>query len=253
MQAVLLILILFGDPSGEQLSKDLAADLGRLAGANAKILIGTEAAKELEKHDVRVADLMSGPNIGAHLTTSTPNLIIIHLERSESAGDIVVNSSVWLEGRSDKHVAIGGNGADPEQGVLKGLLPIIQHRFPEQPGAGVIAPASDEAQLAAQADRKEWQTMLGNLAGVEKKSPRQFYYQILAYSRLVQRDAAVESLNQMREKYPDHFLIKAAEEMIPPLPHDEDGKSDDGNANSQSVEPKQETVPPEDDGGNVLK
>ncbi len=254
MNAVLLILILFGDPSGEKLSADLAADLARLAGSDARIVTGVKAAKELQKRDVRVGDLLSSPNIGAHLTASEPNLIVIHLERRESGGDSVVDTSIWLEGRGDKHVAIGGNGIDTEPGVLKGILPIISHRFPEQ--AGEIAPkAGDEAQLAVQVERQQWQEILGNVASVAHKSPRQFYYQVLAYSRLLQRDAAVESLNKMRMQYPGHFLIAAAEELIPPAEEkpEEQKKSEEENANSKSVEPDKQMVPPEDDGGNVLR
>ncbi len=44
---------------------------------------------------------------------------------------------------------------------------------------------------------------------------RQQYYEVLAYARLGQRDAAVRALNRFREDYPDHFLIAAAQELIP--------------------------------------
>jgi hypothetical protein len=248
MESLLLILIVFGDSGTEPLAKDVAAEFARLGGEKVRVLVGNDAKAQIESRDVKIADLTASSNIGAHLTASDKNLIIIHLERTVTAGDIVVDSRIWLEGRADRHVAIGGNGVEPVSGAVNGILPVIMHRMPEQARAGVVQ-NGDESRLAKLAEASEWSEIVGELAGVKQLTPRQYYYQILAFSRLGQRDPAVEALNHMREAHPKHFLIAAAEELIPPK-HMEELPSDDDGTNTLR-DPAAVGVP--DDGGNTLK
>ena len=251
MKTVLLILILFGD-QGEPLAKGVADDLARVGGENAQVLVGAAAVAELEKRGVKIQDIIGSPNIGDHLTESDPNIAVVHLDRQVAGGDVVVETRLWLEGKNDRHVAIAGNGGDPQASVSNGLVRALAHRLPN---ARPTSPAADETQLAALAERKEWQQILGLLAGVEQRSPRQWYYQVLAFSRLGRRDAAVDALNAMRAAHPDHFLIKAAEDVVPPAADDagkdlKDVKDQDAEAPPAA---KPLPVPAGDDGGNTLR
>ncbi len=246
MNPLLVILILFSDPSSEPLAKGLGDELARIGGEQVQVVTGKDAAANLETHGVKVGDLVASPNIADHLTADQKNLVVILVDRQERVGDVVVESRMWLEGRSDRHVAIAGSGGDPLPSVVNGVVKVIGHRLPGQAGEK-IAPG-DEARLASLAEHDQWLDMLGQLAGVDNKSPRQFYYQVLAYSQLQQRDAAVEALNRMREKHPKHFLIAAAEEVIPPAPQPKkkDDPADDGDT-------LRDITVPTDDGSNTLR
>ena len=220
---LLTILILLGDPSGEAIARQVSEELARRGGPRVAVVVGPEAVARLEAKGIKAADLLASPNIGAHLTAPAPAgsegtapdpLVVVHLERREVGGDALVETRVWLDGRSDRHVAIVGKGGDPAGAVVHGVVGLLGHRLP---GAAPIAAAGvDDAQLALLAERQQWLDLLGRLAGVAAKTPRQSYYEVLAYVRLGQRDAAVEALNRLRAEHPDHFLVAAAAEIIPP-------------------------------------
>lgn len=217
---ILTILILLGDPSGEAVANQVGEELSRRGGPRVEVVIGAPALAQLEAKGIKARDLLVSPNIGAHLTAPTgaegkePNpLVVIHLDRREVAGDTLVETRAWLDGRSDRHVAIVGKGADPAGAVVHGVIGLIGHRLP---GAAPAAPgAVDDALLAQLAERQQWLDLLGRLAGVRAKTPRQSYYEVLAFAKLGQRDAAVEALNRLRIDHPDHFLVAAAAELIP--------------------------------------
>ena len=236
MEALLLVLILIGDPSGADLGKGLGEELQRRAGEKVSIRVGAEALEPLTQAGLAVSDLLATPNIANHLTGGTPPkpLIIIHLDRSEKAGDILVESRVWTAGQAERHIAIAGKGGDPLPAVTAGIVDLIGKRIGAQ---GEDAPL-DDVELARLAERNEWRMLLGRLASVEQRTPRQRYYEILAYVRLGQRDPAVEALNQLRGEAPDHFLIPAAAELIPPI------------APEPAPAPAPATT---DDGSNVLR
>jgi hypothetical protein len=236
METLLLILVLIGDPSGADLGKALAEDIQRRT-ESAKIVVGAEALAALQERGLSVKDLMVTPNIATHLTGGTPPapLIVIHVDRSEKGGDSVVETQVWVDGRAERHIAIAGKSADPLSSVSSGVLALIGHRI----GINNANAPLDDVELGRLAERGEWLNLLGKLAALEQRSPRQRYYEVLAYVRLGQREPAVEALNALRKEAPDHFLVAAAAELIPALPEPEPAP----------VAP----APIEDDGSNTLR
>jgi hypothetical protein len=244
MKSLLLILILVSDQGGNDLAKGVADELARIGGDRARILVADEASRSLQESGVKIADLVATPNIGEHLTDQRRDLIVIYLDRREAAGDIVVDSRLWLDGRSDRHVAIGVKGSEPIEPVVNGIMGLIDHRLPRS-GAATSAAPGDEGRLAKLAEAQSWQAILGEIAGIKERSARQYYYEVLAYARLGQRDPAVEALGRMRLAFPGHFLIKAAEELLPER---------DDQVIESTQEPDEVNEPaPADDGSNTLK
>jgi len=74
-------------------------------------------------------------------------------------------------------------------------------------------------------ERREWQTLLTRLAAVAEPTPRQSYYEVLAFVRLGRRQPAIEAVAEMRERHGHHFLVDAAEELLVGL--QDDGRGDD--------------------------
>lgn len=251
MEQILLILVLLGDPKGEALAKGVAEELVRRGGQQVEVLVGAQARAEIERRGFTVKDLLVTPNIGAHATAaqSDPGTapIILHIDLRDAGGDAVVETRAWFDGRAEKHVAIAGKGSDPLAVVVAGVVGLIGHRLPG--GAPASDPGTvDEVKLAQLAEQGRWLDLLGLLAGVTDKTPRQRYYEVLAYAKLGQRDPAVEALNRLRSASPGHFLILAAEELIP--------RAGDAAA---PVEPDhggnelRDGAAPADDNSNILK
>ena len=255
MDAILLtILILLGDPSGEPIAKQVGEELSRRGGTAVQVVVGADALAQLETRGIKAGDLLASPNIGAHLTapavkdgaTVANPLIVVYLDRRQVAGDALVETRVWLDGRSDRHVAIVGKGADPTGAVTHGVVELVGHRLPGATATTAIG--IDDAQLAQLAERQQWLDLLGRLAGVQTKTPRQAYYEVLAYARLGQRDAAVEALNRLRAVHPDHFLVAAAADLIPPAAAASDkAAADDGSSTLR------DGAAATDDNSNTLK
>jgi len=216
METTLLILILLGDPSGADLAHGLGADLQRRAEDKAQVLVGADAMAALKERGLTARDLMATPNIGTHLTGGNPPapIIVLHVDRGERGGDVIVETRVWVDGRSERHIAIAGDGKDALPAVLSGVLSLIGHRI----GAPQRLGPPDDNELARLAENNRWLDLLTRVAEVTDRTPRQRYYEVLAYARLSQRDAAVVALNHLREESPGHFLIAAGEELIPPKP-----------------------------------
>lgn len=253
MGPLLLVLVLFSDPSGEAAAKAVGEELGRLGGASVQVVVGPDAVAQLETRGVQERDLVISPAIASHLTESEPKLVVVRLERRASGGDEVVESRIWSLGKSENHVAIAGRGGDPLAGAITGIIQVIGPRLPTQPGA---APSNEDAEMAQLAQAREWQPLIERLVAKQAKDPRQFYYLVLAYSRLGQPDAARDALAAMRTAHAAHFLVRAAESLVPasakpisdtPPPPRVAPKGDDGGNTLRDVPP---TV---DDGTNVLK
>lgn len=255
MEHVLLILVLLGDPSGEALAKGVAAELVRRGGQQVQVVVGPEAKAAIEKQGVTIKDLLITPNIGAHFTAAQagkpPAPIILYIDRRDAGGDAVVETRAWFDGRAERHVAIAGSAdgksTDPLPAVTAGVIGLIGHRLPGNAQAakpGVV----DEVRLAQLAEHRQWLDLLGLLAGVTDKTPRQRYYEVLAYAKLGQRDPAVEALNQLRTSFPGHFLVAAAEELIPSATG-----APKANEADQGGNELRDGAKPADDDSNVLK
>jgi hypothetical protein len=209
---ILLILVLFGDPSGADAAKAVGAELGALGGASVQLVIGPEAAARLAAKGVKEADLLASPVIANHLTAADPDLVVIRLEHRVDGGDQLIESRVWYGGRAESHVAISGHGGDPTASAVSGIIQVLGPRLPLSPGQPVNA---DGGQLARLAEHNDWQAMRTALLAVPAKDPRQFYYLVLAELRLGLGDAARQTLELMRQAHGTHFLVKAAASLLP--------------------------------------
>lgn len=219
-QELVLVLILLAGADDTERATALQAELVRLGGAAVEVHVGDDASARLSGFDVSVADLMATPRIGRQLTNFQNNLIIIHFDdRSQPGGsadspvDHVVDATIWRAGNSDRVTSIGGQGEDPIPGLLQSLQPLLGSAFagsgPSQPGLARIGVAD---LVAAQ----RWTDVLLRLTEVDGAlSPKQAYYQVLAYSRLGNRTAALEALSAMRAEHGHHWMVAAAEAEIP--------------------------------------
>lgn len=253
MGPLLLVLVLFSDPSGEAAAKAVAEELARLGGDTVQVVVGPDAVAQLESRGVKERDLVISPAIANHLTESDAKLVLVRLERRATGGDEVVESRIWSLGRSENHVAIAGRGGDPLAGAITGIIQVIGPRLPTQPGA---APSNEDVEMGRLAQSREWKTLVERLGAVAAKDPRQFYYLILAHSRLGQPDLAREALAAMRTAHRAHFLVRAAESLVPASAKPTSGipasrlpatAGDDGSNTLRDAPPTK------DDGTNVLK
>ena len=239
MSHLLLILVLFSDPTGEASAQIITDELARIGGKQVEVVMGAEAVKRLEAHGMKPHDLVVSPTLANHLTASEKNLVIIRLDRRSSGGDEIMECKVWSGGRTDSHVSIAGKGGDPLSGSISGIIQVIGPRLPTAPD---IAPSPEDAELASLAESKEWKLLAERLELKADKDPRQLYYLVMARSRLGQPDAAREVFALMRTNHPGHFLTRAAEALIP---------AGAAKVSDTPVDPNTKPLP--EDGGNTLR
>lgn len=217
MEPLALVLILLAGPQEVELGQALRQELVRLGVSEEAVLVGREAHDRLAEQGVVVEDLLASDVIGRQLTRHRDDLLALHLREREMSGDVVIEMRLWLEGESERITSIAGEGGNPLPGVLRHLVPLIDHRLPDQ-DAPLDQAAGTPVDLARLVEREQWTRVLSQLAGVGELSPREHYYRVLAYSRLARRQAALEALDAMRRAHGQHFLVAAAEEVIPPAP-----------------------------------
>ena len=253
MPHLLLILVLCSDPNGADAAKAVGEELARLGGSQVQVVIGADALAQLTKRGVAESDLVVSPAIPRHLTADDRDLVLIRIEKRVSAGDGVLESRVWSLGQLDSHVAIAGNGGDPVASAVSGILQVIGPRLPSTPGEAV---SSEDGRLAQFAADRDWHQLVDLLVPLATKAPRQWYYQVLGQVRLGRRDDAAKSLAAFSQAHPNHFLIKAAEALLPEAhaqveatptpPATAPAPADDANG-------LRDAPAPPDDGGNTLK
>ena len=209
---ILLILVLFGDPSGADAAKAVGAELSALGGTSVRLVVGADAAAALAAKGVKVADLTSSQVIANHLTAADPDLVVVRLDHRIDGGDQLLESRVWFNGRTENHVAISGHGGDPTTSAVAGIIQILGPRLPLAPGQPVQA---DSGQLAHLAEQGDWQALRTALLPLQHKDPRQFYYVVLSEQRLGLAEAAKATLEEMRTAHGTHFLVKAAASLLP--------------------------------------
>jgi hypothetical protein len=236
MSPLLLILVLFSDPSGEESSKIIAEELGRIGGSQVQVEVGPVAVQHLDKLGIKPHDLVVSPNLANHLTSTEKQLVIIRLDSRKVGGDRLIESKVWTGGRSDSHIAIAGNGGDPLASAISGIIQVIGPRLPTQPD---IAPSLIDAELTTLAESKEWKALIARLSEIPEMDPRQWYYLIMAQAKQGNVDEAREQFAAMQAKFPGHFLTRAAEVLVP------------ASARPNNIPDKDK--PPVDDGSNVLR
>jgi hypothetical protein len=214
MTKLLLILVLFG-PSDKAVGDRVSAQVAALGGKSVRVLAGPEAAKELDARGTKDVDLLASPQIGESLTRKG-DVVVIRLENRRTGGDDVVETTMWARGHTERHVAITGNGRDAADGAVRGAVAMVGPLLPEAEDA-----ASEESRLSQLAHVGEWEELLQLVAPFgppppKAKSPRRFYYEVLALVRLGRPERAEDAVGRMRYAYPDHFLTEAAAKLIPP-------------------------------------
>jgi hypothetical protein len=248
MTKLLLILILVAGNEADPTAQALAAQLKDLGQDRIQVVVGVPAAEELAKRGVHDSDLMGAPEVGAALTTQDRDLAVVRLERVDRGPDAVLETRIWLGGRSQSHVAISGvvKAADPADGTAKADPPAVD----PTPGAirgtlAVLGPwlatvTADRAgpSLSRLAELGDWGGLLtAAMTGIS--GPRERYYQVLAHARLGHGEEAAAALASLKAEHPGHFLITAAEALVVPAHAELDGTVN-------------ETVTG-DDGSNVLR
>jgi hypothetical protein len=214
MTKLLLILVLFG-PSDKAIGDRVSAQVAALGGKSVRVLAGPEAAKELDGRGVKDVDLITSPEIGESLTRKG-DVVVIRLDHRKEGGDDVVETTTWARGHTERHVAITGNGGDAAEGAVRGVTSMVGPLLPDAADA-----QTEETRLSQLADVGEWEELLQLVAPygpppAKPKSPRRFYYEVLALVRLDRLVPASEAAARMRAAYPDHFLTEAATSLIPP-------------------------------------
>ncbi len=212
MEALLLVLVLFSDPAAQPTANLLAEELAQRGGGQVQVVVGADALKRLEAKGLRDGDLIATPQLVDQLCAHDPRLVIVRLEHRAVSGDQVVESRIWSSGRSDRHTAIAGKGGDPAASAVSGIVEVLAPRLSSMaPGTAGDARSIG---LPGMVQRQAWREMRDLLVPLQDKSARDFYYLILAQVHL--RDAAAkETLAAMAKAYPGHFMLKAAENLLP--------------------------------------
>ncbi|MDA3963516.1 MAG: hypothetical protein PF961_22250 [Planctomycetota bacterium] len=219
MDQILLVLILLAGPSDRDLGDVLAKELRRRGGDTVHVQVGEPAHKLLEERwGITLTDLQTSRQMGAHLTRSEGNLVVISLAGRQMAGDTIIDAVMWTGGKIEPVSSIAGAGGDPVPALVSSLTQVLSERLPAAGGGD--GPAADLSQLdvATLIKREAWTDAIASLAARDELSVREHYYRVLAYARIGQRDGAIESLNAMKAAHGQHFLVAAAEELIPALP-----------------------------------
>ncbi len=256
MNDLLLILVLLTDPASRPTAEALAVRLAD-QGVTAKVVIGPEAYAILKERGVADADLTTQPAVGTALTGKDLKIAVVRLDRQERGGNLVVEARVWAGGHQDRQVAISGKLAltanpakpdepptmqlqDPQDNTVRGVVAMLAPWL----AAGGKSPATDtESQLATSAEAKEWMKIVVLTDNLDKPTPRQRYYRILALVHTDRRPEAETAVAAFRAEKPNHVLLNALDDLLAPVvkPYPEPHEPDINNAT------------PVDDGGNVLR
>lgn len=211
MVEMMMILVLFSGPD-QAAAERIAQSLAEAGGKRVHVVIGPAAAKELDARGVKDVDLVNSPDIGAQLTRKSSDLVVVRIEQRKSGGDGVLESTIWVHGRTDHHVSIAGKKGDPVDGTVKGVLGIVGPWLPDDAGAV----ASSDAKLAQLVDTNDWQGLYDIVSVAKPQSARYGYYEVLALMHLSRSTDARATLERMRTAHPGHFLVDAAAALIDP-------------------------------------
>jgi hypothetical protein len=216
VEQTILILILLSGPGEREVGELLAQELRERGGQRVEVVVGEPAHQGLEERwGIRAEDLVVSRHIGEQLTAHEERLVLLHVNGREMSGDQILEVGLWVDGRSERVSSIAGAGANPVPGLLSSLMPLLQGVLPKPTEAA--GAANTKQDVASLIKGESWVEALAALAGKEQLSAREHYYRVLAYVRLGNRSAAIAALNQMLEAHGQHFLTKAAEDLIPAL------------------------------------
>lgn len=213
MEQLIVILILLAGPDERAVGELLAQDLRERGGERVEVLVGELAHARLEDNwGITVEDLTVSRHIGAQLTKHEPNLVLIHIAGRQMQGDTILDLGLWVGGSDERLSSIAGAGGDAVPGLRTNLMPLLSGLLGKDEGQVVAGPQRSVTDLIK---AEEWAKAVARLAESETLSVREHYYRVLAYVRLGNRTAAIDSLNQMKTAFGQHFLVAAAEDLIP--------------------------------------
>ena len=227
-QQLLLIIILFAGPDDRPVAEALADAIQQQSTTELQVAVGNE---RLVEFGLQRADLLATPSLGSHLTRLQSSVILVDLDYRAIGGqprivvgdapastadqrDHMIEAQLWMAGQYDVFTTIAGAGGDPVPGLIDGVMPLLQPVLQVEPQAVQVV----DVPLATLVQRQEWTKVLTRLAAQQgPETAIEYYYQVSAYSALNNRQAALESLNHMRENFGGHFLVMAATEALPPV------------------------------------
>ncbi|GDY11161.1 hypothetical protein LBMAG53_00380 [Planctomycetota bacterium] len=239
MTKLLLILILFSDPTSEPAAAALAARLGPATGA--RIVVGREAGEELAKRGVSDGDVATASARAAAATTIDRGLAIVRFERRDVGDNRVLEARLVLFGKFEGHTALAGKTAnepptaetDLATAAAVAVSRLLAPHLPANSGAEIEEPA-----LAELSRKANW-TGLAEVVEARPatgRSPRAWHFLVLADCRLGRIEAAKAALAAMAVAHPGHVLLASAKELI-----------------AGAEEPLGPKPAAGDDGGNVLR
>ena len=239
MTKLLLILILFSDPTSEPAAKALAVRLGAATGA--RVLVGPEAGDELVRRGLADGDVATGSARAAAATTIDRSLAIVRFERRDVGDNRVLEARLVLFGKFEGHTALAGKTAnepptaetDLAAAAAVAVARLLAPHLPASSGAEIEEPAL--AELSRKAD---WAGLAEKVEArpAAERSPRAWHFLVLADCRLGRIEAAKVALAAMTTAHPRHALIAHAKELI-----------------AGAEEPLGTKPAAGDDGGNVLR
>ncbi len=213
--AAMLVLVLVNDDGALPVAQQLSEVLRSEHGSTIQLYDGLEAQQRLGGFGIQVADILADRHLAEQLTKHQ-SVVLVHVDQRHSGDDMVLSAKLWFAGTTEHFVAIAGPEGDPTEDLLNGVSRLMRGFL--DLGDGNTRPMQPQVPLTTLVEREAWQPLLGVLAGKEpaERSPREWYYMVLAYIRLKQRPAAVTTLGEFRAVHSGHFLVSAAEALIPP-------------------------------------
>ena len=228
LEPLLLILILFSGEESQTSAFALAEHLADIGQDGIQVAIGDDADAILAGKGIGIEDLAVSPQIGQQLTRDAAMAIVRLRVEDAGGGDQLLEGRIWSAGRIESHTTIVGADIDPVPIFARGVWTLLARSLRRQEDG---SPQADDPQapLVDLVRNQAWTRVLGRLAGTEDRSAREWYYMVLAYARLGQREPALETLRRMQAAHAGHILTTAAGELIPPPGPDDALPPDDSN------------------------
>lgn len=235
VEAALLILVLAaGDPASATAAQAVAEAL-RGQRSDARVVLAPEAARLLAERGLADHDLIVRSDKPLAVTAAAAKLILIRVERRDSAADHVVVVDLWAGGRWDSSTAIAGGAGDPLPAAADNVRRLLRDAAL---GQAVVGEKADRLLIASFVERGDWAGLVASVERLEKPSPRLRHMAIVALLRLGDRDGARAALAKLASEAPASPLLGEARAAVEADPGGPEVLRDRS---------------PADDGGNVLR
>ncbi len=230
LESLLLVLILFSGEDSKASASALAEHLADIGQNRIQVVFGDDANAILAGKGLGAEDLTASAQLGQQLTRNKALAIIQLRIEDAGGGDQLLEGRIWSGGRIESHTTIVGADINPVPLFARGVWGLLARSLPQQ-DSDRTSHDDPRTPLVELVRDQAWTQVLGRLAGTEERSAREWYYMVLAYARLGQRESALTTLRHMQEAYEDHILTTAARELIPPIQAEQDApaaENDDG-------------------------